>query len=351
MNINIRKALFGLATATAMCLSLSGCYFLPEEEEYLDPPVVKASEVSYTTTTATKKNITKQVTTAGTIASGTEENVYFASYGGTIKAVYVSAGDEVQEGDLIAELETTELDEEIYIMELEMQREELEVQIAIEEGSSETVKAKEQLDVDLLQIDLDKLYAEKEASKIYATVSGTISYVKTVSPGQTVSAGSTIATIIDTGDLYIKISPSSEKSEFLIGRSIQIRYDGEYYDGIIVSNTSGEQWDEETEGVLYDDEGEAILGETSEDVVVAFTGEIPESSAVGNNADTILILDSRENVIVISANLIKTVNGQEVVYVFKDNERVQVAVETGLQSGSLIEITSGLEEGDEVIIR
>lgn len=348
---NIKKSIFGLTAAAVMCLSLSGCYFLPEEEEYLDPPVVKASEVSYTTTTATKKDITKQVTTAGTIASGTQQNVYFASYGGIIKAVYVSAGDEVVEGDLIAELETTELDEEIYIMELEMQREELEVQIAIENGDSETVKAKEQLDIDLLQIDLDKLYAEKEASKIYASVSGTVSYVKTVSPGETVSAGDTIATIIDINDLYIKISPSSEKSAFLIGRSIQIRYDGEYYDGVIVSNSSGEQWDEETEDVLVDENDDAILGEISEDVVVAFTGDIPESSAVGNSADTILVLDSREDVIVISANLIKTVNGQEVVYVFKDNERVQVAVETGLQSGSLIEITSGLEEGDEVIIR
>lgn len=348
---NIKKSIFGLTAAAVMCLSLSGCYFLPEEEEYLDPPVVKASEVSYTTTTATKKDITKQVTTAGTIASGTQQNVYFASYGGIIKAVYVSAGDEVVEGDLIAELETTELDEEIYIMELEMQREELEVQIAIENGDSETVKAKEQLDIDLLQIDLDKLYAEKEASKIYASVSGTVSYVKTVSPGETVSAGDTIATIIDINDLYIKISPSSEKSAFLIGRSIQIRYDGEYYDGVIVSNSSGEQWDEEAEDVLVDENGDAILGEISEDVVVAFTGDIPESSAVGNSADTILVLDSREDVIVISANLIKTVNGQEVVYVFKDNERVQVAVETGLQSGSLIEITSGLEEGDEVIIR
>ncbi|MCD7847047.1 MAG: efflux RND transporter periplasmic adaptor subunit [Oscillospiraceae bacterium] len=351
LGTSIKKSVFGLATAAAMCLSLSGCYFLPEEEEYLDPPVVKASEVSYTTTTATLKDITKQVTTSGTIASGTEENVYFASYGGTIKAVYVSAGDEVEEGDLIAELETTELDEEIYIMELEMQREELEVQIAIENGESETVKAKEQLDVDLLQIDLDKLYAEKEASKIYATVSGTISYVKTVSPGQTVSAGSTIATIIDLSDLYIKISPSSEKSAFLIGRSITIKYDGETYDGIIVSNSSGEQWDSQTEGVLYDENGDAILGEISEDVVVAFVDEFPESSSVGNIADTVLVLDSRENVIVISANLIKTVNGQDVVYVFKDNERVQVAVTTGLQSGSLVEITSGLEEGDEVIIR
>ena len=84
---------------------------------------------------------------------------------------------------------------------------------------------------------------------------------------------------------------------------------------------------------------------------MAFKDSIPESSAVGNIADAVLVLDSRENVIVISANLVKTVNGQDVVYVFKDNERVQTPVTLGLQSGSSVEITSGLEVGDEIIIR
>ena len=64
-----------------------------------------------------------------------------------------------------------------------------------------------------------------------------------------------------------------------------------------------------------------------------------------------MVLDERHDVIVISANLIKKVNGQDVVYLFKDNERVQTPVVQGLRSGSSVEITSGLEVGDEIIIR
>ncbi len=344
--------IISLSLALLLALtSLSGCYFLPEEEELLEAPVVKASEVSYTTTTATLKDITRQVLTPGTIASGTEYNARFTERGGNIKAVYVTAGQMVEVGDLIAEFDTYELDQEIAIKEMEMEREKLELEIAIEKHESENVKAKEQLDIDLMQLDLDKLYAEKEGAKLYTDVGGTVSYVKTCSPGDWVNPGETVATVIDITDLYIKIDPNNDVGEFLIGRPITIRYNGEYFDGTIVRNKSGRQWDETTESAKVDSAGEDVLGEQSEDIIVKFNDIIPESSAVGNIADTLLILDKRENVIVISANLVKKVNGVDVVYVFKDNERVQVTVTKGLQSGSLVEITSGLEPGDEVIIR
>ena len=247
--MKISKAVMLIAAAATLLSSLSGCYFLPEEEEVYDAPVVKASEVSYTTTTATKKDIK----TAGTIASGTEYNARFTEYGGNIKSVYVAAGDSVNEGDLIAEIETYELDKEIELKELEVYREQLEYDIAVEKHESETVKAKEQLDIQLMQNELDKLYAEKEASKIYAGVSGTVSFVKTVSPGDWINAGETVATIIDITDLYIKINPNNDVSEFLIGRPIKIRYEGEYYDGEITRNRSGKLWDEATSAAKVDE--------------------------------------------------------------------------------------------------
>lgn len=348
MKLSKKIALVGVAL---VMLLTSGCYFLPEEEEVLEAPVVKASEVSYTTTTATLKDIAKQVLTAGTIASGTEYKAKFSSIGGNIKAVYVNAGDIVNEGDLIAEYETFTLDEEIKIKELELQREELEYQIAIEKGESETVKAKELLDVQLMQNELDKLYAEKDATKLYAKVGGTVSYVATLSPGDWVNAGETIATIIDLSDLYVKINPNSETDQFMIGRNITIRYNGEYFDGTIVENKSGYMWDEETQSAQLDENGEKVIGTKSENVIVKFDELIPETSAVGNIADTLLILEKRENVIVISSNLIKSSGGIKYVYVFKDNQKIQANVTVGLESGSLCEITSGLEEGDEIIIR
>ena len=42
---------------------------------------------------------------------------------------------------------------------------------------------------------------------------------------------------------------------------------------------------------------------------------------------------------------------QKVVYVLKDGEKVAVPVEIGLKTGSQAEIISGINEGDELILR
>ena len=56
MNIKVDlKKLFAAAVSAIMCLSAGGCYLLPDEEEVLDAPTVKASDVTYSTVTA-KKN-------------------------------------------------------------------------------------------------------------------------------------------------------------------------------------------------------------------------------------------------------------------------------------------------------
>ena len=48
MNIKVDlKKLFAAAVSAIMCLSAGGCYLLPDEEEVLDAPTVKASDVTY----------------------------------------------------------------------------------------------------------------------------------------------------------------------------------------------------------------------------------------------------------------------------------------------------------------
>jgi len=85
-------------------------------------------------------------------------------------------------------------------------------------------------------------------------------------------------------------------------------------------------------------------------IYVRFKDTAP-AETVGQLADTILVLDSVKDAIVISNNLIKKVDGTKVVYVLKNGEKTAVEVETGLSTGSQTEIKSGLKEGDEIVIR
>jgi len=103
MNIKVDlKKLFAAAVSAIMCLSAGGCYLLPDEEEVLDAPTVKASDVTYSTVTAKKKDLEKKIVATGTV---TAENQYTLSYekqSGTVSKFYVKAGDKVKKGGLHA---------------------------------------------------------------------------------------------------------------------------------------------------------------------------------------------------------------------------------------------------------
>ena len=63
------------------------------------------------------------------------------------------------------------------------------------------------------------------------------------------------------------------------------------------------------------------------------------------------MLDERKNVLYVNNKAIHTVNGNPFVYMLdKDGLRTMRYVTLGLELKDTIEITSGLEEGDQVII-
>ena len=109
------------AAVLAAIIMLSGCYFFPEEEKLLDPPVIAPDSVAYSTYTAKLKTIESTVTATGYVRSQTEAECYFTGYTGKIKAVHVRAGDFVEEGDLIAEMNVGELEYLLKIQELKVQ--------------------------------------------------------------------------------------------------------------------------------------------------------------------------------------------------------------------------------------
>ncbi|MCL4208418.1 efflux RND transporter periplasmic adaptor subunit [Patescibacteria group bacterium] len=63
-----------------------------------------------------------------------------------------------------------------------------------------------------------------------------------------------------------------------------------------------------------------------------------------------IITDTKNEVILLPTNAVTTQNGQSSVKVIKDGQTSTVNVETGLASGTQIEIISGINEGDEVVI-
>lgn len=350
MNIKVDlKKLIAAAVSAIMCLSAGGCYLLPDEEEVLDAPTVKASDVTYSTVTAKKKDLEKKIVATGTV---TAENQYTLSYekqSGTVSKFYVKAGDKVEKGDVICDLDTYDLDYQIEEKQLYLEKAKLNVDIIYEGGGSQAEIDSAYVDVQLLEKELEKLQAQKEDSSLKSPIDGVVSSLSDVRAGDNVNPGQTIATVIDTSALYIAIQPD-DLTQYDIDTEVRIRIGEDYYDGVVFmtpKKLADYQAEQKEDHNNVDDTGIDYQADT---IYVRFKDTAP-AEAVGQLADTILVLDSVKDAIVISNNLIKKVDGTKVVYVLKNGEKTAVEVETGLSTGSQTEIRSGLNEGDEIVIR
>lgn len=350
MNIKVDlKKLIAAAVSAIMCLSAGGCYLLPDEEEVLEAPTVKASGVTYSTVTAKKKDLEKKIVATGTV---TAENQYTLSYekqSGTVSKFYVKAGDKVKKGDVICDLDTYDLDYQIEEKQLYLEKAKLNVDIIYEGGGSQAQIDSAYVDVQLLEKELEKLQAQKEDSSLKSPIDGVVSSLSDVRAGDSVNPGQTIATVIDTSALYIAIQPD-DLTQYDIDTEVRIRIGEDYYNGVVFmtpKKLADYQAEQKEDHNNVDDTGIDYQADT---IYVRFKDTAP-AEAVGQLADTVLVLDSVKDAIVISNNLIKKVDGTKVVYVLENGEKTAVEVETGLSTGSQTEIKSGLKEGDEIVIR
>lgn len=330
MNIHFKKIAVMVSCAACACsfaLLTSGCYFFPSEEAMLDPPVIKAEEVTYSTYAAKLKTITNSAVVTGYVYSKTQEDCYFTSYTGNIKTIYPRVGDYVEQGDLIAEMNVGTLE-----YELEIQR--LTVELA-KLNYDATGSAEDLLKLEIERNTLAKYQAEYDGARIYAPISGQVSFVQSVSPGDLVDPYSVLVRIVDPEDLYVSAT-APENSKFKLNDSVTINIGGTAYNGTIS---------------ITPEEAQARALENPQALAADFVGESPTFAFLGKLADVTLVIESRENAVVIPKNLVKTLDGRTYVQILEDGVKKDVDIVTGISNATEIEVVSGLSAGAMVVVK
>ncbi len=97
-----------------------------------------------------------------------------------------------------------------------------------------------------------------------------------------------------------------------------------------------------------------VVGNAKNDITGMYTVKISipntdEKIKVGMIADVIITTDTATNVLIAPHSAILTDRGETYVYIADGNRAIKRSVVTGISSSDMIEITSGLSEGDTVI--
>ncbi|HML48710.1 MAG TPA: hypothetical protein PKE04_18350 [Clostridia bacterium] len=364
-----KKYLAGLALML-MLPGLSGCGLLPAEKQVVRVPLVReytAPEYSLAYVQRGPFSVTETVSCR--YMPVCDSMLSFGVSGVYYDAVYVQEGDSVREGDLLATLVMGDLPQQIVnaqntLAELKLKREQILQQqtLAIRQQQTllgslaagrreglETVPEVQARYDQLLSANADAIYLQqlqiealeqrRAQREIRADMNGTVTYIRRIKDGDRSVEGASFLRIADmTHSVFMA---STNRWEMFVP--------GDY-----VTITSGRV---EYEAVVTDAETlslEAVTDPESNkrNVYFSLTAPAPELED-GDTGSTILVLEHRDDTLCLDKKAVHTVNGQHVVY-YQDPQtgiRTFKTVETGLETARQIEILSGLQEGESVILK
>ncbi|MCF0135581.1 MAG: biotin/lipoyl-binding protein [Lachnospiraceae bacterium] len=357
------KRIFLLILCLLPVLSCSGCGLIPLEEELPTAPYLAEGETtSYVFAPVIRGDIISAEYIRSYYVPSSVQKLSFEISGAYISMIYVEAGDRVQPGDVLMELDVTEIKGKIRQQEEELarlyadlysvcQERDLALEAAALEddhegwtgegqGPREAALARTYSlsltplcgNIEIGETYLAELQEELAQRQLVADIEGTVTYKKWLSDTYRTEKGETLLEISDTsGGMFVVYS--SNASELESGMTYQLSCGEEIYE---VEARPGEEL--EIEG--------------ADPEVWYLLMSMPDPTLGKNDTGTIRIIrEKAEGVLCVQNNHIKVVNGISYVYVLDENGfKTALEVVTGLTDGTMTEIISGLEEGDYVIV-
>ncbi|MEA4824500.1 MAG: biotin/lipoyl-binding protein [Clostridiaceae bacterium] len=394
-----------LSVAVILFVTLfSGCYFLPKEEEILEPPLKVPEAVSYKTYTVQKGTIERYISGTGKFESTDTEILYYQTTSGRLKEIYVKSGDEVKSGDLIVELDTGDLEYTIYKQEKAVRQAELSLSLATKNASPDPIAVERaQINYDLAARELQKnrkkynnavdaaeketladaVYAgernlrllemaldqaknpsssaqadleraqiaydlaaaqlaiykkQLEESRLYATMDGMVIYVADVEPGDGISTYYDLVKIADSKNLRVTMKVD-DYDELTVGTEMEITYKVRG-GGMVIGRI-----------VQLPTDVPVTAPESERTAVKIEVENIPEDVKIGDTVSVNLLLERKEGIITLPIRYVSTYSSRRYVRVLNDEGVPEERdVKLGIQSNTDVEIVSGLEEGDVIVI-
>ena len=351
------KRCFAALLACLLACLLSGCFLLPQEASVPELPLVTPfSGADYVTAAVTRGDVELYAKVTLTYYPTLREDLKFDIPDRSYGVVYAAAGDPVQAGDLVAELDSAA--ETAALQQTEQQLERLYIQLESAETALRLAQEEERLRgdgnhvtsearqadisyyracIEIQERQRSEQQAELEQLRLYAPISGTVTYAKTVDERSRSSRTETVVSIADSASsVFTGVTEHwglfTEGAEFTVVTS-----SAEYF--CIARDPA-----EFGMSTALDSGGRRTVV-----LEIADGQQPPAGSSVKGEVQ--LLLEKRENVLLLPSRAIFTVGEQS--YVYHEDEtgfKTAHAVECGLDNGSWVEITGGLGEGEEIIV-
>lgn len=315
------------------------------------PSTTAQAQTVDTTATASLETLEQSVSATGTLTPLVDEDVSFAA-SGTVQTVDVAAGTVVTVGQQLATIDTLQLNADL--LDAKVTLADAQARLA-DDSDTSTARAANQASVAVAQAAVDAAQAAMADAILVAPVAGTVTSVGVevgdsvgsssgagssgASTGSTAETTSSAAFHITGGDAWAVDVTLGETDVALIAKDDQVE--------------------------LSTDDGTAFFGTVSSVGLVpdtsSGTAAYPVSIAVTGTADglfdgvsvtAVIVYERRTEVLTVPSAAVTTASAgtSTVTLVAADGTKTETTVTVGETSGTLVEITDGLSEGDTVLV-
>ena len=201
-----------------------------------------------------------------------------------------------------------------------LQKEQLEFEL--------TVK---QLQLERQQFVVSDLKRQLEALKLRSPLDGVIGAVN-VKQKQAVNKNDSLISVVDLTAFEIEVAiPESYADDLGVGLLTEVSFNGETHLGELTAISP-----------------EVIEGQVAGRV--RFNQQTPKGLRQNRRISARVLIESRQDVLKVRRGAFIESGGGRVAYVVNDKSAVRLSIEIGTKSMGEVEIVSGLNEGDEIII-
>lgn len=303
-------------------------------------------ESPLTTVNVTRGDIVKTVLADGGLIM---PNKAYLSFGatGTVEEVLVDEGNNVTEGQVLARLDAPSLESSVEIAELQVEIAEEQVKAAREQyeaSSTDTTKANLEIakfNLKIAKLSLKSAELNLEKAVIVAPFDGVVADI-TITEGKDVSTA-TLATpaisLVDTSEIEMRgFIDEIDIAMVQLGQEANIILDA--------------LPDEEVKGsvVFISPVGTILAGVVSYDTTITLENPVAELRD-GMSATAEVIIERHDDVLSIPNRYIRGTRENPMVVVLVDGQQEEREITLGLTDGINTEVLSGLQEGEEVVLR
>lgn len=349
-----------LVLFVALALSLAGCGGGQVISEATPTPFPTPVRPTFTVQSG---DITVEAKLNGRVVPLASHTVYFQIVG-QVREVYANVNDVVKEGQLLGELaEAQELRAKADETRRTIRRAQIDLEIAQltleqykSQGRSESETKIQELQVELAQLHLDEvlqslgidpnspvvdeLDAQVAQAQAFAPVDGTI--IAAVNVGRNVNPATPAFVLGNPNELEVvaDFNPSTGNEEVK-----------EMFEGMPVTVVPDANPDVKLTGTIRQLPSPYGTGDSEENAIHIVLDEAPSASTYqsGDKVTVIVQLASKEHVLWLPPDAIRSAGGRTFVIINSDTGPQRVDVEIGLQTRDMVEIVSGLEEGQVVV--